>query len=160
MLASTAGTEGRLTGSNLFEINAIKSFPGVLGTFSTKIGKIAIASTGLSEHACKSANVSYIVGTAEAPDHHPGKLPGTSKLYVKLIFSKFNRTLIGGQLRGGDSVGEMINILATMIQNKMTDIEIDTMQIGTHPLLTASPIAYQIINATANALKKVYTKTV
>jgi len=38
----------------------------------------------------------------------------------------------------------------------MTDIDINNLQIGTHPLLTASPIAYPIINATSDAIKKWY----
>ena len=61
---------------------------------------------------------------------------------------------MGGEVKGGDSVGEIVNMLATMIQNNMTDMEIDTLQIGTHPLLTPSPVAYPIINATAEAILK------
>ncbi|MBN2246766.1 MAG: FAD-dependent oxidoreductase, partial [Candidatus Aminicenantes bacterium] len=38
MLASTAMAEGRLVGSNLFEIKVMRKFLGVLGSFSTKIG--------------------------------------------------------------------------------------------------------------------------
>ena len=63
---------------------------------------------------------------------------------------------MGAQIMGGNSVGEMINIMSVMILNKMTDIDITNLQIGTHPLLTASPIAYPIINATADAIKKWY----
>ena len=55
---------------------------------------------------------------------------------------------------GGDSVGEMINIMSVMILNKMTDADINNLQIGTHPLLTASPIVYPIISATVDAIKK------
>jgi hypothetical protein len=47
-------------------------------------------------------------------------------------------------------------MFSVMILNKMTDMDIDTMQIGTHPLLTASPIAYPVINATVDAIKKTY----
>ena len=57
---------------------------------------------------------------------------------------------------GGDSVGELVNMLSVMILNKMTDMDIDNLQIGTHPLLSASPIAYPVINASVDAIKKWY----
>ena len=43
-------------------------------------------------------------------------------------------------------------MLSVMILNKMTDMEIDTLQIGTHPLLTASPVVYPILTATTDSI--------
>ena len=154
MLASTAIAQGRLVGSNLYSIKVIKQFNGVLGTFSTKIGGTTFASVGLNEKMAERAGVEIITGVFETVDRHPGKLPGAHKQKVKLIFAKHSHILLGAQLCGGDSVGEMINMLSVMIQNKMSDIEIDTLQFGTHPMLTASPIAYPVVNATANAIQK------
>jgi len=156
MLASTAMAEGRLVGSNLYSIKVIRKYQGVLGTFSTKIGNNAFAVSGLTEKRAKEKGLEYTVGIAKAPDRHPGKLPGASELTVKLLFSTYSHNLLGAQISGGDSVGEMINMLSVMILNKMTDMDIDTLQIGTHPLLTASPIAYPVINATVDAIKKWY----
>lgn len=156
MLASTAMAEGRLVGSNLYSIKVIRKYQGVLGTFSTKIGNTAFAVSGLTEKRAKEKGLEYTVGIAKAPDRHPGKLPGASELTVKLLFSTYSHNLLGAQISGGDSVGEMINMLSVMILNKMTDMDIDTLQIGTHPLLTTSPIAYPIINATVDAIKKWY----
>jgi len=156
MLASTAMAEGRLVGSNLYSIKVIRKYQGVLGTFSTKIGNTAFAVSGLTEKRAKEKGLEYTVGIAKAPDRHPGKLPGASELTVKLLFSTYSHNLLGAQISGGDSVGEMVNMLSVMILNKMTDMDIDTLQIGTHPLLTTSPIAYPIINATVDAIKKWY----
>ena len=158
MLASTAMAEGRLVGSNLYSIRVIRQYPGVLGSFSTKIGGIAFAVCGITERRAKARLLDYTIGTAKAVDRHPGKLPGASEVTVKLIFSTYSHTLMGAQIIGGDSAGEMINIMSVMILNKMTDIDINNLQIGTHPLLTASPIAYPIINATMDAIKKWYKK--
>lgn len=36
-------------------------------------------------------------------------------------------------------------------------MDIDNLQIGTHPLLSASSIVYHVINATVDAIKKWYT---
>ncbi|MDX9924554.1 MAG: FAD-dependent oxidoreductase, partial [Ignavibacteriaceae bacterium] len=156
MLASTAMAEGRLVGSNLYSIKVIRQYPGVLGSFSTKIGKTAFAVSGIIEKRAKDRLLDYTVGVAKAVDRHPGKLPGASEVTVKLIFSTYSHTLMGAQISGGDSVGEMINIMSVMILNKMTDTDINNLQIGTHPLLTASPVVYPIINATTDAIKKWY----
>jgi NADH oxidase (H2O2-forming) len=156
MLASTAMAEGRLVGSNLFSIKVVRKYQGVLGTFSTRIGDSAFAVSGITERRAKDKKLEYTVGFAEAMDRHPGLLPGAKPMMVKLLFSTYSHHLMGAQVMGGDSVGEMINLLSLMIQNKMTDMDIETMQIGTHPLLTSSPIAYPIINATADAIKKIY----
>jgi len=59
-------------------------------------------------------------------------------------------------MHGGDSVGELVNMFSVVILNKMTDMDIDNLQIGTHPLLSASPIAYPVINASVDAIKKWY----
>ncbi|MEE4270381.1 MAG: FAD-dependent oxidoreductase [Thermoanaerobaculales bacterium] len=152
MLASTAMAQGRLAGSNLYSIKVVKTFQGVLGTFSSKIGGTAVGVSGLTEVQAQRMGLEYVVGRARVPDRHPGTLDDVSIIEIKLLFSRFCHTLLGGQIKGGDSVGEMANILAVMIQNEMTDMEIDTLQIGTHPLLTSSPVVYPIITATVDAI--------
>lgn len=154
MLASTAVAEGRLVGANLFSIKVIRQYQGVLGTFSTKIGDTAFAVSGITERRAKLRDLDYIVGVAKAVNRHPGKLPGAKEMTVKLLFSTYSHTLMGCQIMGGDSCGELINMVSVMILNKMTDIDITTLQIGTHPLLTASPVVYPIINAAADAIKQ------
>jgi NADH oxidase (H2O2-forming) len=156
MLASTAMAEGRLVGSNLFEIKVMRKFLGVLGSFSTKIGSVAFGASGLTENKAKEMNMDYMVGQSTTIDRHPGKLPGASQLHMKLVFSRYSHTLLGAQMYGGDSVGELVNMFSVMILNKMTDMDIDNLQIGTHPLLSASPIAYPVINASVDAIKKWY----
>jgi len=156
MLASTAMSQGRLAGSNLFSINIIKAFPGTLGSFATKVGNVALGVTGITETRAKKMKLEYVSGTTETVDRHPGKLTNASKMKVKLIFSKYSHVLLGAQVLGGDSVGECVNMLSVMIQKKMTDMEIDTLQIGTHPLLTPSPLAYGVINATVDSIMKWY----
>jgi len=156
MLASTAMAHGRLAGSNLYSIHVLKGFHGTIGTFSTKIDDVAFGVAGITEDQAKKIGVNYVVGYNETVDKHPGKLPGANKIYTKLIYSRYSHVLLGAQVKGGDSVGEMINMYSVIIQNRMTDMEIDAMQIGTHPLLTSSPVAYPVINATVDAIMKWY----
>jgi len=156
MLASTAMVQGRIAGSNLFSINTVKTFPGILGSFATKVGDTAVGVTGLTEDKARHLGIEYVVGRAEAVDRHPGKLSGASKVMIKLLFARYSHVLLGAQIMGGDSVGELVNMLSVMIQKRMTDMEIDTLQIGTHPLLTPSPLAYPIVNAAVDAIMKWY----
>ena len=155
-LASTAMAEGRLSGSNLFQTKVIRKFMGVLGSFSTKIGDTAFGVSGITESKAREMNLKYTVGVATTMDRHPGKLQGASKIHLKLIFARYSHVLLGAQMYGGDSIGELVNMFSVMILNRMTDMDIDNLQIGTHPLLTASPVVYPVITATVDAIKKWY----
>jgi len=156
MLASTAMAQGRLAGSNLFNISLMTNFPGTLGTFSTRIGKLVLGVSGLTEQDANQMHLEYVTGKTKSPDRHPGKLEGASQIELKLLFSKHSNVLVGAQVIGGASAGELINMLSVMIQKRMTAMEIDTIQIGTHPLLTSSPLAYPVITATVDAIMKWY----
>ena len=151
-LASIASTEGRIAGANLFGIS--RKNTGAVGVFSTAIGNLTVAMAGMSEKGALGCGFNVVTGEAEAPDRHPGGMPGMSTQWVRLTFNKVNGELVGGAVRGGPSAGELINTISACIQNKMTADDIATFQIGTHPAVTASPIAYQLVNAAEMALKK------
>jgi NADH oxidase (H2O2-forming) len=150
-LASIATTEARIAGANLYEIS--RKNPGALGVFSTAVGNISIAIVGISEKGAKQCGFEVVTGEAEVPDRHPAGMPGTSKIWVKLIFNKVNGELIGGAVRGGPSAGELINTISACIQNRMRANDIAIFQIGTHPAVTASPIVYPLVTAAEIALK-------
>jgi len=81
-------------------------------------------------------------------------LPGTHKQTVKLIASRDSNVILGGEVLGGTSTGELINMIGFIIQNKMTVDAVLTSQVGTHPLLTGSPTAYPLIKAAEDIAKK------
>ena len=95
-----------------------------------------------------------MTATAVAPDHHPGLLPGASELKVKLVFADRSGIILGGQVSGGPSAGELINMIALAIQKKVTVRELDMLQIATHPLLTSAPTVHPLILAGHQALAK------
>jgi NADH oxidase (H2O2-forming) len=94
-----------------------------------------------------------VIGTAEAPDTHPGGMPGSCLTKVKLVFAKDTGIILGGSISGGKSVGEMVNVLSACISHKMTAHDMIQFQMGTHPALTSSPIAYPIVNAACKILQ-------
>ena len=65
-----------------------------------------------------------MIGEFTTMDRHPGSLPGMQKINIKLIFSKCSGIILGAQISGGDSVGEMINILSLAIQKGITATEL------------------------------------
>jgi len=150
-LASIASTEARIAGANLF--GKRRENNGVVGVFSTVVGDKAFGMAGLSEKLARECGYDIAIGQAESPNRHPGGMPGMAKMKVKLIFNKKSGEIIGGQVRGGHSVGELANTISACIQKKMTADDIATFQLGTHPAVTASPIAYQLVNAAELAIK-------
>ncbi|MCD6383969.1 MAG: FAD-dependent oxidoreductase, partial [Thermoplasmata archaeon] len=132
-LASVGTREARIAGANLFELKIQKQNTGTVNIFSTYVGGRGFASAGLPEWAARREGFELLVSHIEALDHHPGSLPGSEKVKLKLIFSKDGKRLIGAQLSAGRSAGEMINVIGAIIQSRMTAEEIASMQVGTHP---------------------------
>ncbi len=153
MLASTAATEARIAGANLYQLETLRENKGTLGSFATCIGGLALGATGFTESRAKAEGFEVVVGASECPDCHPGSLPGARNVKIKLVFSKKSGALLGAQAMGPKSAGELINLLALAIQQKMTAHDLNTLQIATHPLLTAAPTVYPVITAAQTALE-------
>ncbi len=155
MLASTAVAEARIAGANLWGLKLIRENRGTIATFSTHVGNIALGAAGLTEEVAKREGFEIVTSVAESPNRHPGALPGAVKTKVKLIFSKHSGIILGGQVLGGEDAGEIINIIALAIQAGFTATQLDTLQIATHPLLTAAPTVYQFVTAAGKALPRI-----
>ncbi|MBE9513530.1 MAG: FAD-dependent oxidoreductase [Chloroflexi bacterium] len=151
-LASIAAQEGRIVGANLLELR--RRNEGVVGAFATIIGDSGVGMAGLTETQAKAAGFDVVTSDVKTPDKHPGSMPGAKEFGVKLVFEKATHELLGGQVCGGLTVGEVANVLAALIQSRMTASEVATFQYGTHPFFTPSPLVYPIVNAAELALAK------
>lgn len=154
MLASTAVFDARIAGSNLYGLKVLRENHGNLSVFSTSIEGLTIAAAGMNEKTALSEGFEIVVGEASGIDRHPGTLPDKSSLKVKLIFSKGCGVLLGGQIAGGKSAGEIVNIIGLALQKGVGANDLVTMQIGTHPLLTSAPTTYPLVLAAENAIMK------
>lgn len=154
MLASTACAEARIAGMNLFKLSAVKTFNGTISIFSTAIGDQGFGVAGLTESRATAEGFDVITGSFEGMDKHPPTLPGTNKQMVKLIAGRETGIILGGEVVGGASAGELTNIIGFIIQNRMTVNGILTAQIGTQPLLTATPAGYPLMKAAEILAKK------
>ncbi|MCK5786305.1 MAG: FAD-dependent oxidoreductase [Candidatus Sabulitectum sp.] len=158
MLASTATAEARILGYNLCKIGILRTFSGTLSVFSTELNGFAFASAGAIEQSAEKANVDYVTGSFSDMDRHPGTLPDAKEIRIKIIVSPLNGEIIGGEIYGGKSIGEMINIIALAIQKYITVYEMVSFQVGTHPLLTTAPTKYSLIKACEDAISKINCK--
>jgi pyruvate/2-oxoglutarate dehydrogenase complex dihydrolipoamide dehydrogenase (E3) component len=138
MLASVATSEARIAGANLF--SPTHQNHGAISVFSTVINGRAFGVAGMTERVAKERGIQIVIGTAEAPDTHPGGMPDSTLTKVKLVFARGTGTLIGGSISGGKPVGEMINVLSACISHRMTADDMVKFEMGTHPALTSSPI--------------------
>lgn len=155
MLASTATAEARVLGYNLYGVSIKNSFMGTLGIFSTEINGLSMASVGLNEKNAIPANIKFITAQFSAPDRHPGAIKDASLLTVKLYVSPSDGSILGAEVWGGKSAGEIINILGLAIQNELTVYQLISLQIGTHPLLTSAPTMPVCIEAAEIAISKI-----
>lgn len=153
-LASTATAEARVLGHNIFGIRVKKCAAGTLGVFSTEINGIAMAAAGANDKSAEDAGVQMISAKFSSPDRHPGALPDASELTVKLYASPIDGSILGGEVWGGKSAGEIINIISLAIQKSITVYELVSFQVGTHPLLTSSPVVNPMIRAAEELILK------
>ncbi|MBN1675201.1 MAG: FAD-dependent oxidoreductase [Kiritimatiellae bacterium] len=149
-LASIATHEARIAGANLFGIR--RENCGTVGVWATAVGEFAIGTAGLTEEMARRKGYQTVTASIEGPNRHPGCMPGAENTKVKLVFEASSGILLGGQVSGGGVVGELTNAVSACVQRRMTAEEIAMFQIGTHPALTASPIAYALVNAAEMAI--------
>jgi NADPH-dependent 2,4-dienoyl-CoA reductase/sulfur reductase-like enzyme len=149
-LASIATLEARIAGANLYGLK--RENDGTIGVWSTAVGDLALATAGLTEDMARRHGYDIVVANVEGPNRHPGGMPGVKLHKLKLVFEGTTGILLGGQVLGGESTGEISNIISACIISRMTANDISMFQVGTHPALTSSPVAYPLINAAEIAI--------
>jgi NADPH-dependent 2,4-dienoyl-CoA reductase/sulfur reductase-like enzyme len=152
-LASIATFEARIAGANLFGI--MRENIGTVGVWSTAVGNHALATAGLTEEMARERGYDTIAVTIQGPNRHPGLMPGAANTKLKLVFERNSGVILGGQVMGDATAGEIINAISACVQNRMTAEDIAMFQTGTHPALTASPIATHMVNAAEMAIEQI-----
>jgi NADPH-dependent 2,4-dienoyl-CoA reductase/sulfur reductase-like enzyme len=125
----------------------------MLASIATAEARIVFGCAGLSEAVARKEGLHIVIGEATGPDRHPGGMPGAADVKLKLVFCREKGLLVGGGASGGSGIGELMNVIGACIQHSVTAYDITLFQMGTHPALTASPVAYQLVNAAEVAIK-------
>jgi len=155
MLASTSAAEGRAAGSSLYDIKFLKGFSGTIAIFSTMIGKTAFSSAGVTEEQARISGLDVVVGSFEGQNRHPTTIPGCQKQFVKLVAMRNGGQIVGGQVVGGNETGEIVNLVGLIIESHFDIYRVMSMQVATHPMLTAAPTSYPVIMAAMMAARNV-----
>jgi len=155
LLASIATAEARIAGANLYLLKVVRENKGTIGIYSTYVDGLVLGTAGHTENSAKKEGFEIIVGNFEGADKHPSVLPGVSKIRVKLVFSKQSGIILGGQVAGSFSCGELINAIGIAIQKRTSLTELETLQMATHPYLTSAPTRYPLVLAAQDAAGKV-----
>jgi NADH oxidase (H2O2-forming) len=99
----------------------VKTFSGTIAIYSTALGDTGFGTAGLTETSAREEDIDCISGTFEGVDHHPGK--SAQELIsnsLKLIAAEPSGIIIGGEVIGGLSAGELTNVIGLAIQNRMS----------------------------------------
>lgn len=116
-LATYANRQGRLLGEILSGKDS--RFPGGIGASVVKIMDMTISAAGINEKQAKDEEFDY--GTEFIKGYsNAGYYPGSKPLYVKYIFDKNSKILLGAQLAGEKGAQHRIDALSIAIQNGMT----------------------------------------
>ncbi len=154
MLASTATSEARIAGANLYKIKVVRENKGTIAVYSTYIDGMVLGSAGLTEKTALEEGFEVVMGSVDGVDKHPASLPGAYKSRIKLIFSKQSGIILGGQISCGMSCAQLINVIGVAIQKRMSFTELETLQVATHPYLTSAPTMFPIVLAAQDAYSK------
>jgi NADPH-dependent 2,4-dienoyl-CoA reductase/sulfur reductase-like enzyme len=129
-LGTHANKEGRVAGINLGGGEA--TFPGVLGTATSKVCGLELARTGLNESEAAAAGLDYRSTTIDSTTR-AGYYPGAGDIKTKLVFEKGSGRLLGAQIIGQEGAAKRIDVIATALWNEMSVEEMVSLDLSYAP---------------------------
>lgn len=144
-LGTNANKQGRIAGSNL--AGAREKYQGTLGSIAIKVFDLEMGKTGLSEKEAKEMKVDYDTVLVESTNH-PAYYPNQKPIWIKLIYEKGSRRILGAEAIGYDGVVLRIDIFAVAIHAGLT-----TDEMGMVDLCYAPPFAgvWDAVHIASNA---------
>jgi len=112
-LAGPANKQARIAAENIVRGNT-RTWNGAIATAVAKVFDLTVATTGLSEKACKRGNIPYQTAIVH-PGSHAGYYPGAQPLSLKLLWNPGNGAILGAQAVGMDGVDKRIDVIAAFL---------------------------------------------
>ncbi|MFP3899796.1 MAG: FAD-dependent oxidoreductase [Acidimicrobiia bacterium] len=129
-LGTVANKQGRVAGINIG--GGYATFPGVLGTAVTKVCRIEIGRTGLSESEAERHGFACVGATIEARTR-AGYFPDAKWIMVKALAERGTGRLLGAQIVGEEGTAKRIDVLATALWAGMTVGDVIDLDLGYAP---------------------------
>ncbi len=152
MFASQAAAEGRIAGMNLYALRQPRYNAGSVNIYASQIDGLAFGVVGMTSAQARAEGFPFLVGEARLPDHHPSTLPGTTETTCRVILAEDSTQILGGQIIGGPTTGELLNTIGLAVQMRATALDLASMQFGSQPRLTSS--IHPLVAATGEALRR------
>ena len=112
-LATSAYQQGIIAGINA--AGGVAEYPGALGTFVSKVGKLEIAATGFNTVAAGEAG-HEVLGTKVTASNKPEYMPDHKNITVKIIADKSTGKILGGQAIGEEGAAWRVNLISLAIR--------------------------------------------
>ena len=146
-LATTANKIGRVVGENLAGVPT--EFKGTLGSAAVKVMDLEAGRTGVTEREAANMGINY--KTVFVKDkNQTNYYPGQEDIYIKLIYNKDTRALLGAQVAGKKGAVLRVDTLAAAIYSEMTVEEIGMMDFCYAPPFART---WDVMNVAGNVAK-------
>ena len=146
-LATGANKLGRVAGTNMAGGNAV--YPGSLGSSCIKVMDCEAARTGLDEAGAEASG--FVCNTVFIKDkNQTNYYPGQEDIYIKLVYEKESKIILGGEIFGKKGAALRIDVIAMAIKAKMTTTELGFMDFCYAPPISKT---WDPLNVAGNAAK-------
>ncbi len=146
-LATGANKLGRVVGENMAGADA--EYPGSLGSACVKVMDYEAAVTGLNEEQAKARGIEAM-SVFVKDKNQAGYYPNQEDIYIKLVYEKDSKVIIGGETLGKNGAGLRIDVIAMAIRAKMTTSELGMMDFCYSPPISKT---WDALNVAGNVAK-------
>lgn len=137
MLLSIGSLDSKILSENLYTLRPLRKKTGDLSAFTMTIEGMNLGAVGMNSKTAMKENFDFITGIFRTNDE-----------YLKLIFSKDDRVLLGAQVASRKSIGVVLNLLKNTVQNKTAMEEILKIEVNekTSSIFSAAKSAIEKIS--------------
>jgi NADPH-dependent 2,4-dienoyl-CoA reductase/sulfur reductase-like enzyme/rhodanese-related sulfurtransferase len=130
MLAGPANRQGRIAADTI--VGRDTAYRGTQGTAVVKVFDMTAGGTGLTERELTAVGTDFRkVYTHQ--NGHAAYYPGTSPLFMKVLFEPLEGKLLGAQVLGWDGVDKRIDVLAVALRAGMTVYDLEHLELAYAP---------------------------
>ncbi|WP_419660988.1 FAD-dependent pyridine nucleotidedisulfide oxidoreductase [Desulfosarcina variabilis str. Montpellier] len=152
-LRGPAVMQGRLAAKRLAGYSI--PFHGVLNAGGCQMFDMVVTATGLTEESAKTNGYETVTAIVESRSKH-GMIPGMQLWWIKLVFDKATKKLIGGQIvSNGVGPAREIDAVSAFIMGGKTIEDLTVFTSACNPDISSEPSMEPITIAAEQALQKI-----
>jgi CoA-disulfide reductase len=129
-LAGPANKQGRIVADVIAGRDS--RYKGTQGTSIAKVFDLAAATTGVNEKMLIKIGMPYEVSFTHS-NSHASYYPGSTRVSVKLIFTKNDGRILGAQIVGSQGVDKRIDDIAGVIRRQGTIYDLQELELAYAP---------------------------